>query len=327
MELQELIQSIDIVEYISQYVDLEQRNGEWWGLSCFKEEKTPSFSVRADPPLFYDYSSGFGGNVYSFTKQYFKCSNRETVEKLKKFAGYDGNVDVRHEKLEATLHCKKYQRQKNNTKESKAAKLPDNYMDQYEQNESKLKIWEDEGISKDTLRKFDVRYDRFSNRIVYPIKGMDGKIINVGGRTLDVNWKEKKLRKYTYFHQWGTMSVLYGLYDNLESIRSKREVIIFEGCKSVLLADTWGITNTAAILTSHLNPRQMKELAKLGCRVVFALDKDVIIRNDKNIAKLKNYVDVSYLFDRRGLLDEKDSPVDKGKDVFISLYNEKLRYR
>ena len=54
MELEDLIQSIDIVEYISQFVDLEEKNNEWWGLSCFKEENTPSFSVREDPPVFYD---------------------------------------------------------------------------------------------------------------------------------------------------------------------------------------------------------------------------------------------------------------------------------
>ena len=63
MELNDLIQSVDIVEFISQFVDLEEKNGEYWGLSCFKDEKTPSFSVRRDPPLFYDYSSGIGGDL------------------------------------------------------------------------------------------------------------------------------------------------------------------------------------------------------------------------------------------------------------------------
>ena len=70
MELEELIRSIDIVEFISQFVELEQRGDEWWGLSPFKDEKTPSFSVRPNPPFWFDYSSGQGGNVYSFVKAY-----------------------------------------------------------------------------------------------------------------------------------------------------------------------------------------------------------------------------------------------------------------
>lgn len=53
MELEELIKSIDIVEFLSQFVELEEKGDEWWGLSCFKEEKTPSFSVRRDPPVWF----------------------------------------------------------------------------------------------------------------------------------------------------------------------------------------------------------------------------------------------------------------------------------
>ena len=68
MDLNGLIRSVDIVEYISQYVDLVQKGDEWWGLSCFKDEKTPSFSVRKNPPFFYDYSSGIGGNIFTFIK-------------------------------------------------------------------------------------------------------------------------------------------------------------------------------------------------------------------------------------------------------------------
>lgn len=170
-------------------------------------------------------------------------------------------------------------------------------------------------------------YDAFSDRLVYPIRNLDGKIVNIGGRTLDPDWKAKGLRKYTYFYQWGSMEIIYGLADNMEEILRKREVILFEGCKSVLLADSWGIKNCGAVLTSHLSAAQFKILAKLGCRVVFALDKEVRIREDHNIQKLRNYVEVEYLWDKRDLLDEKDAPVDKGLEVFLELYEGRLRYK
>lgn len=327
MELVDLIKSIDIVEYISQFIDLTQKGDEWWGLSCFKDENTPSFSVRKEPPLFYDYSSGIGGNLYTFVKRYNRCSNREAVEIIRKYAGYDGEVAVKQEKMTATLDCKKFMRQKSPVKQARGIILPEDYMERYEKKEDKLAIWEQEGISRESLDKFQVFYDEFSDRLVYPIRDLEGEIVNIGGRALDPEWKNKKMRKYTYFYSWGTINTIYGLFENMNAIKNAGEIILFEGCKSVLLADTWGIHNCGALLTSHLNPNQMWILAKLGCRVVFALDKDVTVRDDHNISKLKNYVNCEYLWDREDLLEGKDSPVDKGLEVFSRLYAQRLRYR
>lgn len=327
MELTELLEQIDIAEYISQFVDLEEKNGEFWGLSPFKDEKTPSFSVRQDPPVFYDYSSGIGGNVFTFVRYYNNCGAKEAVDILNKYAGIEGNVVAPREKMSATKVFKKYKKPPTRVKESKATILSDDYMDRYEKRDDKLAAWRSEGISNASMEKFQVRYDGFSDRLVYPIRDVHGKIVNVGGRTLDPQWKEKKLRKYCYFHSWGTLNTIYGLAENMDEILRKKEIILFEGCKSVLLADTWGIRNCGAILTSHLSPFQMKILAKLGCRVVFALDKDVRIREDHNIQKLKNYVQVEYLWDYEDLLSEKDAPVDKGVEVFMKLYEKRLRFK
>lgn len=327
MELEDLIESIDIVEYISQFVELEEKNGEFWGLSPFKDENTPSFSIRRETNSFYDFSSGIGGNVYTFVRHYNRCTPKEAVDILSKYAGYDGSVEAPRQKLTATVICKRFKQPIPHKKKSTGTVFRDNCMEKYEKNDDKLAIWESEGISKASLDKFQVYYDSFSNRLVYPIRNFEGKIVNIGGRTLDPLWKEKKLRKYTYFANWGEMNVIYGLFENLNSILDKREIIIFEGCKSVLIADTWGIHNCGALLTSHLNPQQLKLLVKLGVRVVFALDKDVRIRDDHNINKLKQFVNVDYLWDKRDLLDDKDSPVDKGQEVFQELYGTRLRYR
>lgn len=327
MELTDLIESINIVEFISQFVELEQKDGEWWGLSCFKDEKTPSFSVRETPPCFFDYSSGIGGNVFTFVRYYYHCGAAEAIDILKKYAGVDGKLAATREKMAATLVCKRFQTPKMPKKASSATTLPDDYMTRYEKRDDKLAIWEKEGISRASLDKFQVFYDSFSDRLVYPIRNVNGKIVNVGGRTLDPMWKEKNQRKYCYFYSWGTLDTIYGVAENMEYIKNSGEIILFEGCKSVLIADTWGIHNCGAILTSHLNPNQMKILAKLGCRVVFALDKDVRIRDDHNISKLKQYVNVEYLYDAYDYLDEKDSPVDKGKDLFLELYARRLKLR
>lgn len=327
MEISEMLETIDIVDFISQFVELEEKNGEYWGLSPFKEENTPSFSVRRETGRFYCFSSGIGGNAITFLKFYYDISAHEAVEKLKQIMGItDGKAEPKR-KMTATLMCKKYAKPKNQKKTSAAVILPDDYMERYEKREDKLKIWLDEGISKESLERFDVCYDSFSDRLVYPIRNVDGKIVNVGGRALDPMWKEKGQRKYCYFHSWGTLDTIYGLAENLKYILEKKEIILFEGCKSVLIADTWGIKNAGAILTSHLNPNQMKILARLGCRVVFALDKDVRIREDHNINKLKKYVNVEYLWDKADLLSDKDAPVDKGFETFKELYDSRLILR
>lgn len=291
-----------------------------------KSENTPSFSVRRETNSFYDFSSGRGGSILNFIRYYNKCSFPEAVEILKRYAGCEGELAVQ-KKLVAVEVAKKFRPHKKQSKASKVTVLPDDYMMRYSQNPDKLAIWEQEGISLESMRRFQVGYDAFSDRLVYPIRNIQGQIINVSGRTVDPQWKEKGLRKYTYFKPLGVLETIYGLAENREEILRKREIILFEGAKSVMMADTWGIKNCGAVLTSHLSAVQMKILAGLGCRVVFALDKDVTIRDDQNIAKLKRYVSVEYLFDREGLLDEKMSPVDAGREVWERLYETRLSYR
>ncbi len=325
MDLSDLIESIDILEYISQYTDFTEKNGEYWALSPLKEENTPSFSVRRETNSFYDFSSGIGGNVLTFVRYHDKCGYQEAIETLKSYAGVTGEVKPRR-KLAITDIAKRFSACPKPSQPSKPAALPDDYMDRYESRADKLAVWELDGISKASMERFQVRYDGFSDRLVYPIRNPDGKIVNVGGRTLDLDWKAKGLRMYTYFKPWGEMNVIYGLSENIDMIRKKREIIIFEGCKSVLIADTWGIRNTGALLTSHLSQNQMKLLIRLGRGVVFALDKDVRVSDDRNIRRLKQFVNVSYVWDRDGLLGEKDAPVDRGLEVWNKLYEERRRY-
>ena len=326
MELREMIQSADIVSYISQFVDLEQRGDEFWGLSPFKEEKTPSFSVRPDPPCFYDYSSGIGGNIFTFIRYYFHCSKHEAVKKLESYSGKTADKYDENGKLDATRVCQRFKSTKTPQKCSKDTVLSEDTLLRYEKRPDKLKIWRDEGISDESMARFQVFYDPFSNRLVYPIRNQSGSIVNVGGRTLDPDWKAKKLRKYTYFYPWNNgMNIIYGLFENFKSIKQQHEIILFEGAKSVMLADSFGIKNTGALLTSHISTAQFRILAALGCRVVLALDNDVDITKDHNAQKLKRYVHVSYLHDDKGILDEKDSPVDKGKEVFVELLQNRRR--
>lgn len=323
MEVDDILEQVDILEYISQYCDFEEKNGEYWALSPFKEEKTPSFSVNTEKQRFYDFSSGAGGNLIHFIRRYNNCGFIEAVNILKKYANITDDSERTICRLESTKIAKKFKHKSPIAKESKSVVLPPNYMERYEFDKEKLRVWEEEGISFDTMKKFDVCYDSFSNRIVFPIRNYAGDIINVCGRTLEKDFKEKGLRKYTYFKPLGVLDTLYGFSDNKQAIIEKKEIILFEGSKSVMLAHGWGVNNTCAILTSHLNPQQLLFLIKLGIRVVFALDEDIDITEDINIAKLKRYVKIEWVKNRDGLLNSKMAPVDAGFEVWNELYERR----
>ena len=325
MEVSEIIEMVDLKEYIEQYIDLEYKNGEWWGLSCFKDEKTPSFSVRPDSGKWYDFSSGKGGNIIDFIKLYHRCNLYQAIDYLKKYAGIEGAVDFKTTRLLSTSIAKKFRQNVKPTKQAEYQILRDNYMDMFEPAGSYADEWRKEGISDASMRKFQVRYDRFQNRLVYPIRSLDGKIINVSGRTLEKDPKTHKIRKYSYYYPLGVLDTIYGFFENKIGISKSKEIILFEGAKSVMIADSWGIDNAAAILTSHLNPQQLKILIRLGARVVFALDEDVDIRQDENIQRLKHYVNVEWVYPKREhLLESKMSPVDAGREVWDSLYERRF---
>lgn len=328
MDVTELLGEVDILDYISQYCDFEEKHGEYWALSPLKQENTPSFSVDREKQFFYDFSSGAGGNVIDFIRLHDNVDLPEAFRILKKWAHIQDNQDTGEvTRLNAAKVARKFKKKLTSVKTPNSTVLDSGYMERFEFRKDKLKLWADEGIGWNVMLDYGVRYDAFSDRIVYPIKDYYGSIISVCGRTCDPDYKAHKLRKYTYFQQIGTVDTLYGFSDNRDAILASQELILFEGAKSVLLAKTWDIGNTAAILTSHLNINQMKFLIQLGMRVVFALDKDANPLKDDNIKRLSHYVPIEYTYDSCNLLDEKMAPVDKGLEVWYKLYNSRRTLR
>lgn len=332
LEVSEIIEGIDMVEYISQYVDLEQRGREWWGLSCFNEERTPSFSVDPSKGAWMDFSSGRGGNLIQFVIDHDRVSVPEAIRILKRYANLpeeEGEANQPPKRLEASKVAKRYRPAARKPPAMTAKPMPENCMSEYEFRPDKFKPWLDEGISLDTLRRFQVRYDAFDDRIVFPIRDYAGRIVSVSGRTLDPDFKSKGIRKYTYLQKIGTLDTLYAFSDNREYILESGEILLFEGAKSCMKAWEWGVCNTAALLTSHLSLPQLRFLIQFcnlnQIRAVFALDSDVDIRKDDNIRRLRGYARVEWVKNRDGLLQPKDSPTDHGVEVFATLYQRRER--
>lgn len=323
MDIPELLSRVDILDYISQYTSFEQRGREYWALSPLKEENTPSFSVDPEKRSFYDFSSGTGGDLLTFIQKYHHVNFRRATKMAQEFAGLSDAETEPPQRLAATTVARRYKRSQKKERPARHSILLENCMDRYEFRLDKLRPWIDEGISVETLRFFGVRYDAASDRIVFPVRDTGGNIINIKGRTLDADFKKKKLAKYIYFYPLGTLDTFYGFFENRDAILAQRELILFEGEKSVMLAHTWDINNTAAICTSHLNHHQFNLLLSTGGRVVFALDEDADAAQDPLIRRLARYLPVEVIRDTKGMLAEKMAPVDAGREVFKTLYNDR----
>lgn len=334
LEVSEILEQIPIEEYIKQYIDgeYEEKGGELWCISPFNpEERTPSFSIRTEDQIFYCFSTHIGGNLLDFVKRYHKVGITKAINMLKQYANItdDGEQDGPVTKLTATRICKRFRKIKKHANPASLKTLPENFLDRYELNIAKLSSWADEGIEWDVMKRFCVKYDRFDDRIVYPVRNYAGEIVSICGRTCDPNFKEKRLRKYTYYQSIQGIDTLYGFSDNQDEIFNRKEMIIFEGAKSVMKAYGWGYRNGVAALTSHLNDNQLRFLIQMGnlygIRIVFAFDSDVDIRKDENIMKLARYAKVEWVQNRYNLLQPKDSPVDRGREVFEKLYAERSK--
>ena len=208
------------------------------------------------------------------------------------------------------------------------------------------KGWIDEGISIKSMYKFGIRWDEWRKHIIIPHYNMYGELVGIRRRSLDPKDVKNKympeiLEGVTYEHALNFN--LYGLYENLESIKKQKRVLIVEAEKSVLLSDTYYGKNSVAVATCGFNISswQLNTLLKLGVEeVTLGFDKDydftksaVYRQNDaewKGFQAFRNrlhslceriapYCNVYISIDKKGLLQLKDSPLDRGKETFEKL--------
>lgn len=326
MDIRELVEKASLLDYVAQYIEMNQDGDEWFGVCPFHGDTDPSFSIsESSPYVYYCFGCGASGNILHFMQAYHKVGFPKAVELLKEFVGYVGEVT----NSGASDVMKVFRQFKAKQRDAKPSHiiLAEDFMQRYDAYAPQLEMWEDEDISREAMERFGVAYDWKNERIVFPIRDREGNVISVSGRTVDPDWKEKQLRKYSYYNKIQGVDLLYGLYENLEEIKKMRQVIVFEGAKSVMKAYGYGYKNCVALLTSHLNDWQLKLLISLGCEVVFALDKGVNIKEDKNITKLKQFCPVYWVTDKRNLINLKDSPIDGGKEVFASMFSERQRVK
>jgi len=306
--LNDIRDRIDIVEIISEYVPLKPSGKGYKGLCPFHQEKTPSFMVDSQKQIFHCFGCGEGGNVFSFIMKIEKVSFPEAVKILAEKAG----VELPTPKNQDSDF---YRERENILKLNEVAAnyYQENLFGQNVKNA--LKYLNERHFNRDIIQRFNLGYalpgyenligyltqknskyadlfkaglvvkstktgniiDYFRNRIIFPIRNLQGKIIAFGGRVLD-----DSLPKYINSPETPVYSKgknLYGLYEAKKSIRQKNQIIIMEGYTDVLMAHQYGFENAVASLGTALTTQQIDLIKRYADEVVIAFDSDAAGRN------------------------------------------------
>ena len=199
---------------------------------------------------------------------------------------------------------------------------PINVLDTY--GKIPYKMWLEEGISYRTQLEYGVGIDVKSDRITFPIHNRKGELVGVKGRYCGKDRNVEDNYKYLYILPCNKSIEFFNYHRAIHHIKSKNEVIIVEGGKTTMLLHQWGYRNCISIEGDSLSDYQIQILKELGLsmRYIFAFDKDkdvnfVVKESSKLPGRIKYGV-----YDIENLLNHKDSPTDKGKDVWDKLYKE-----
>ncbi len=358
--LDEIKTRLKVSTVVSKTVKLKKRGKEFVGLSPFKTEKTPSFTVNDEKEFYHCFSTSEHGNIFDFVMKTQNLRFGEAVKMLSNLAGMQpytfSKQDLEREnkwKIYKSIYQNFSEFYKNELFKNEKSVKAKNYLkerglsgievknfnlgfvtedlDYYE----KLKKDFDEESIKDTgLFYFDEKrkkyISRFRNRIIFPINDISGNIIGFGGRIIDDN---KNLAKYinspeTPFFKKG--SNLYNL-DKARKLSNKLEdVYLVEGYMDVIGLSKNGIENTVANLGTALTSKQIQILNQFYNHIIICFDGDqsgykAALRAAENIiSELKPDKKISFFLLEKNL--DPDNYVNKfGKDKFLEISDQKSK--
>lgn len=184
------------------------------------------------------------------------------------------------------------------------------------------KMWEDEGISLETQREFNIMYDPQTNYIAIPIFDSIGSLVGIKGRYFGIS--DEYHSRFTYLEKCNKSKVLYGYWQNKEFIKNNKYIIVVESEKSVLKLAEYGYRNVVSTGGKTISKYQVELITRTGCVPIFAFDEDVKEDELEDIANLFiDGVSIYAVIDRDGLLEEKESPMDR-QDVWRELYKNNI---
>ena len=304
--IDEIRNSNDIVDIISQYVNLKKSGRNFFGLCPFHNEKSPSFAVSPDKQIFHCFGCGAGGNVFHFISKIEGIGFRESMEMLANRANITlPSIDNEQDNKLSYLKSKVYEINKQTAEfyhenlYKPTAKVAQEYIKKRKLDNNTLKTFfigysgsfnelyqtlkkqgftDEEILASSLVNKNDRGefIDRFRNRLMFPIQDERGRIIAFGGRILeDSKIKNVKMPKYINSSEnivYSKGRHLFGLYAAKKGKLDK--ILIVEGYMDAISLHQRGITNVVASLGTALTEAQGRLLRRNCQQVVIGYDSD-----------------------------------------------------
>jgi DNA primase len=299
--IEQIRQRVSIVEVVSGYVALKKSGRNYSGLCPFHQEKSPSFTVNEERGLFHCFGCGLGGTVFTFLMRIDKLEFREAVEQLAKQAGIalpaasarDPGVELRGSMLRANEAAQEYYRSVLWSSRGKVAReylasrgVAPTMIERYGLGFCPpsgglvgLLQGKNIGIQVATQlgllgrRSDGALYDRFWNRITFPIRDSRGRVLGFGGRAMGGEQQPKYLNspESPLFHKG---DVLYGLFEARQAMRDSERVVLVEGYLDAIALVQADIPYTVATLGTALTAVQLRVARRFAAEVVVFFDGD-----------------------------------------------------
>jgi len=347
-------QSNDIVDVISEYIPLIPKGKNFFGVCPFHDDHSPSMSVSRDKQIYTCFTCKASGNVIGFVMDYEHVSYLEALRILGERVGIKLDVSSApttkkqefKEEYEIYDTALKFYKNNLNTKYGEKAK---EYLFKRGLNLETINTF-DIGLSlneRDTLTKIlqkkyktdkiiklglssvygDSLYDLYKNRIMFPLKDLDGNTVGFSGR-IYLNSDENKYLNSRESDIFKKSRLLYNFHNARDEIRKKKEIIICEGFMDVIRLYTIGIRNAVAIMGTSFTNEHLETIKKLRCSVTLSLDNDdpgqmatKTIGETLEEAGIETNV---IIYDKYKDIDEYI--LNNGEEAFKKCYNNKIKF-
>jgi len=357
--IDDLINRLDIVDVVSSRVQLKKTGKNYSACCPFHKEKTPSFTVSPDKQFYYCFGCGAGGNALGFVMDHDNLDFPQAVEELARAAGMEvpreqGRRDNKpRQPTDSPLYplldaASEFYRQALRSHPTRKAAVDylkgrglsgeiardfglgfappgwDNLLKHLGADTLQQKVMIDAGLLIENAES-GKRYDRFRDRVMFPIRDSRGRIIAFGGRVLgDDKPKYLNSPETPVFHKG---QELYGLYEARKHNRNLDEIIVVEGYMDVIALAQQGLRNAVATLGTATSEEHLKRLFRVVPSVLFCFDGDQAGRKaawralESTLPALQDGRRARFLFLPEG--EDPDSLVRaEGTDAFMARINQ-----